>query len=80
MKYIMIVIGALLLGCTDENKSRHALESQGFTEITFTGYSAWACGEGDDTSTGFHAKNPVGKMVEGTVCCGYLSKACTIRW
>lgn len=29
--------------------------------------------------TGFVAKNPAGKRVEGVVCCGVL-KACTVRF
>lgn len=76
-----IAIGSVLLlcACTDEVRSRQALENQGFTDIRFTGYDAFACSEDDGLHTGFVAKNAQGKMVHGTVCCGIL-KSCTVRW
>jgi hypothetical protein len=33
----------------------------------------------DNFATGFTAKNPQGRQVFGTVCCGIM-KACTIRF
>jgi hypothetical protein len=74
------VLGLLFLAaCTDEPASRKALESQGFTDIRFTGYEAFACSEDDGFHTGFTAKNPQGRQVSGVVCCGLL-KSCTVRW
>lgn len=69
----------LLTGCTDERASRAALESAGFSDITLTGYNWFGCGQDDSFATGFRAKNPAGRNVEGVVCCG-LMKGCTVRW
>ena len=76
-----ILVGALLLvGCTNESASSHALRSAGFTEYTFTGYEWFACSEDDTYHTGFRAKNPQGEEVTGVVCCGLMFKACTVRF
>jgi len=82
MKYLItaIALSFMLMGCTDEDSSTHALEAAGFTEIQFTGWSAFACGEGDTYHTGFSAVNPVGNRVNGTVCCGLVVKDCTLRF
>jgi hypothetical protein len=68
----LLLVTALLVlaGCTDEPRSRQALDVMGFTEIAFTGYGAFACSEDDHYATGFTAKNPLGKPVSGVVCCG----------
>ena len=68
-----------LAGCTNEEKSRAALESAGFTEITFDGYAFMACSEDDAYKTKFTARNPQGNMVSGVVCCGRF-KGCTVRF
>lgn len=69
-----------LASCTDDAATVRTLRSAGFTDITTTGYSAWACGEDDSFATGFRAKNPQGQLVEGTVCCGFMVKGCTVRF
>lgn len=69
----------MLVGCTDEGASRRALESHGFTNIRFTGYTPMACAHDDDFSTGFVATNPKGESVRGVVCCGVV-KSCTVRF
>ena len=51
----------------------------GFTDVQFTGYSFFACSKDDEYHTGFKAKNPSGKKISGTVCCGIL-KSCTVRF
>lgn len=83
MNVMKLIVGCILalsvVGCTDEPASRRALQNQGFTDISFTGYQFASCSDSDTTSTGFIAKNPLGVHVEGVVCCGW-SKACTIRW
>ena len=83
MNIMKLIVGCMLalsvVGCTDEPAARRALQNQGFTNISFTGYQAFSCSKSDTTATGFFAKNPVGVTVEGVVCCGF-SKACTIRW
>jgi hypothetical protein len=81
MKHIMLIILSLILfGCTDEGSSRSALRKAGYTNIVITGWEPFTCGEDDTFSTGFRAKNPAGTVVSGTVCCGLIAKACTIRF
>lgn len=78
-RYVFLLV--LLAGCwTAPNKAVNTLDNAGFTEITTTGYTFFACGEDDVSATGFKAKNPNGKVVTGTVCCGLLTKSCTIRF
>jgi hypothetical protein len=79
MKRFILLASLLLAACTDESGSRKALESSGFSEIRFTGYSPFSCSDSDTFSTGFTAKNPAGHAVKGTVCCGFL-KSCTVRF
>lgn len=67
-----------LSSCTDEAAARRTLDDEGYTDVQITGFRWFGCG--DDTSTGFTAKNTKGKPVDGVVCCGYLMKACTVRW
>jgi hypothetical protein len=76
-RFLFLTVFAL--GCTDESATRETLRKAGFTEVQTTGYSAFACSEDDNFSTGFRAKNPQGQVVEGTVCCGFL-KSCTVRF
>lgn len=76
----LIIMVLVLASCTDEENSRRTLESAGFSEIQFTGYSAFECGKDDTYHTGFRAKNPAGRVVTGTVCCGMWTKGCTIRF
>ncbi len=68
-----------LVGCTDANGARHALEAQGFTDIVIGDYAPFACAKGDDYATQFTATNPHGKRVSGVVCSGFL-KGSTVRW
>lgn len=74
----MLFLG--LLACTDEFSTREALRKAGFTEIQTTGYDWLACSKDDTFHTGFRAKNPQGTLVDGVVCCGFILKACTIRF
>jgi hypothetical protein len=79
--FSLILIAVLALSaCTDEASSLRALESQGFTDISFTGHDMWSCGKDDTYSTGFVATNTNGQRISGTVCCGFLTKGCTIRY
>lgn len=81
LSLIIATVGLLALaGCTDEANTVRTLDSAGYTEIQTTGYSWFECGKDDTFHTGFRAKNPAGKVVEGTVCCGMWSKGCTIRF
>jgi hypothetical protein len=69
-----------LSGCTDESNTIRTLEDSGYSNIQTTGYSWFECGDGDAFHTGFTATNPVGRRVSGTVCCGWMTKGCTIRF
>lgn len=69
-----------LVGCTDEGSSYRTLQAHGFTDITFTGWSPFVCSKDDRFSTGFTARNSAGQQVSGTVCCGLLTKGCTVRF
>lgn len=82
LSLIVAAIGclALMAGCTDEENTVRTLESAGFTHVKTTGYAFWECGKDDTFHTGFTATNPAGKEVSGTVCCGLLTKGCTIRF
>jgi hypothetical protein len=70
----------MLAACTDDDAARTTLTKAGYTDIRLRGYDAFACGNEDTTATAFVAKNSLGKDVTGTVCCGLVIKACTIRW
>ena len=80
----VLVFGLVMCknSCTDPEQARRVLESEGhFTHIEFKdGYQWWTCGDGDAYATGFTAKNRHGKIVDGTVCCGWWAKDCTVRW
>jgi hypothetical protein len=70
----------LLASCTDEEASRKALYSAGYTDVALTGYAFFGCGQDDTYATKFRAKNPQGNRVEGVVCCGFFGKGCTVRF
>ena len=78
----LTVLLVTILGgaCTNETDARRALESEGFEHIEFTGYEVWACAEDDLSHTGFKAINSKGMRVQGTVCCGWVFKNCTVRF
>ncbi len=76
---IAIAMLSSLAGCTDEDGTRQALRKAGYSEVSVTGYAFFTCGEDDNYSTGFRAKNPAGAFVSGTVCCARF-KGCTIRF
>lgn len=74
------ILFVLLTGCTQPDRSKALLESQGFTDVEITGYNFWACSEDDQYSTGFKAKSPTGKPIAGAVCAGLFFKGATIRF
>jgi hypothetical protein len=69
---ILFISLIALAGCTDEPGARKALEDQGYTQIEFTGYRIWTCGEDYTYHTGFAAKSIAGKPVTGAVCSGFM--------
>jgi len=80
-KILLAVLMVLVLsGCTNKSDAERALKAQGFSDITVTGYSFFACSDDDFYHTGFSAINPKGEVVTGTVCSGLLFKNSTVRW
>ena len=80
LRFATFAAAVALLSCTDESESTRALDAYGFTDVHFTGYEFFSCGERDFSHTGFTAKNAQGRPVAGVVCCGLLFKACTVRF
>lgn len=80
MSWAIILILFIIIACTNEMSMKNLLENEGYTEIEFTGYSWFSCGESDFYHSGFRAKNKNGKIIEGTVCEGFLFKDKTIRY
>lgn len=74
----VIVIYAILAGCSDPKAAKHILEDQGYSNIETTGHAWFGCGKDDTYSTGFNAKGPTGRNVSGVVCSGWL-KGGTVR-
>jgi hypothetical protein len=79
VRRILTIALLLAAACTDEDRSRKTLDNLGFTDVVFTGYQPFACGDDYVFETGFKAKNPNGKSVEGVVCCGAL-KGCSVKF
>jgi hypothetical protein len=79
MKKLTTLLLLLLVGCSDPDTARRALDGAGYTEIQITGWNWTGCAKNDTYSTGFKAKGPTGKPVEGVVCSGMLLKGATIR-
>ena len=77
--FIMIMV-ALVFGCTNDESARRVLEGAGYTKIKTTGYNFFACSQDDLFHTGFEAIGPTGKFVKGTVCEGFIFKNSTIRF
>lgn len=73
-----------LCGCTDNTSAQRVLSDQGYTDITFTGYRAFLCGDDYTFHTGFAANTNIvildkdGKPsvikhpVTGAVCSGWM--------
>lgn len=76
-----LIIGLLVLmaivGCTDPDGAKRALERDGYTDIEITGFDFFGCGKDDTFQTGFRAKKR-GHAVTGVFCSGYF-KGGTIR-
>lgn len=85
---IKIFIAALLpvffslYGCTskkDFESGKRQLEQQGYTDVVYTGYSAFCCDEKDTFKSGFSCKDKAGNTVKGCICSGVM-KGVTIRF
>ena len=78
--WLLCALLALVGGCSNDPATHRVLEAQGFTEITTQGWSLVGCAEDDWSTTRFRAVSPLGKPVNGVVCCGWFFKGCTVRW
>lgn len=78
MKAILILVLALLAGCTNSQQASRALEGAGYTSIHMDGFAWFGCGQDDMYTDAFHARGPTGQLVSGVVCSGWL-KGSTIR-
>ena len=80
MKKVIMVCAVLsLCACTRPDATKDLLTSQGYKDVTITGYSFFACSKDDTFATGFDAVSPTGQRVSGAVCSG-LMKGSTIRF
>ena len=77
---LIMVMGLVLVGCTNKEDAYRALNSQGFADIHITGYDFLACSKDDFYHTGFIATNAQGRKVRGTVCSGIFFKSATVRF
>lgn len=77
---VLLIIMAVLSGCTDINHADKLLKANGFKNISYTGYDFFACSEDDFYHTGFIATTASGTPVKGTVCKGAFFKGATIRF
>jgi hypothetical protein len=74
---ILLLVAALMTGCTQPDKASSILKRDGYQNIELTGYKWFACSEDDFFHTGFKAtKN--GQEVEGVVCSEWF-KGSTVR-
>ena len=80
IKLLICLLTMFVPSCSAPEESKETLEKAGFSDIEITGWIPLQCSKGDTFSTGFKATNPLGKRVEGVVCCGWPTKACTIRF
>lgn len=70
----------MLSGCTSKEDAERALYGAGYSDANISGYNIMGCTYGEFVRTRFVAKNPVGNVVEGTVCSGFVFKNATIRF
>ena len=78
-KMIGLCVIQSLCACTRPDAAKDLLTSQGYKDVTTTGYSFFACSQDDSFATGFKATSPTGQHVSGTVCSG-LMKGSTVRF
>ena len=75
----ILTAAALFTGCTpSDDEMQRTLSDAGYTSIDMHSWAPLVCAD-DDWGRTFTAKNVNGKRVKGTVCCGVVIKACTIR-
>jgi len=84
----LVVVFALILGVVvhfngcqaDNDEVYDALRSEGVIHsVKLHGIGVGKC-DADERSREFDAINANGHRVHGIVCCGLVSKGCTVRW
>lgn len=78
----ILIVGIIAIapkGCTQPEKTKQVLESQGFKNIRITGWRPFMAGKEDAFSTGFVATAPNGQGVSGAVTGGWF-KGSTVRF
>lgn len=75
---IPFIIMLTMVSCSDEDGAVRVLKEKGYTNIQTDGFAFTGCLKNEPYKTSFQAKNPQGKRVSGSVCCGPVS-GCTLR-
>ena len=79
----LLAFGAVfyIRGCEgDVDHARKLVEDAGYTNVIVGGPDRITCDDSDTLSNIFEAKAASGAAVRGIVCCGLLTKGCTIRF
>jgi len=77
--FLAAVAIAILISCTDAGNALKVLQSQGYRNITITGYGWFGCSDDDFYQTAFTATGQNGQPVDGVVCQGIFLKGATVR-
>ena len=77
---LLLVLSLSLVGCTDEQVAREALNEKRFRSIEFTGYSGFGCPSTLFVHTGFKAKEISGEPVKGVVCSSWFSDEVIVKY
>ena len=72
------VAAAVLVGCTDAEEAKRAVENIGGTDVKITGFRFFGC-DREGFRTGFTATSATGKRISGVVCSGWF-KGATVRF
>ena len=80
---ILFLAGSTFVTCNgcevSDDEATQTIESAGLKR-PILGPRAWGGCAKSEASRQFVARNSDEKLVEGIVCCGLLTKGCTIRW
>jgi hypothetical protein len=92
LKSLSLIVGCILICAigayislnrveVGDDRALGAIRAAGFRDPRLGGAVTAACAD-SESSRRFTATNPLGRVVQGTVCCGLtsLDKGCTIRW
>lgn len=77
-KFLLAAMMLVLVGCSDSDGAKRAVESMGYTNVKTHGWALFGCADDDAFKTKFTATGQNGKPVSGVVCGGFL-KGSTVR-